>query len=207
MSGIDHYVPPEGYHAIAEATRPMLAFMRELRTIDDLEPRREFNFYKAEDEIARAKRVIARFPNLPDLQQKQAALENAVRQRGTEAEAAPVIAGMLGAIPTAAKSVSPSYVEALLAEATAEEENPDVIAYMGSNGFSLPAITLAARRIVQTKNFAPTVAEFTEAGRAARRELWSAWGLTSALVLRRREADAIVRIVEDPLSGDDEVPF
>ena len=208
MSGIEHYTPPEGYLAIAEATRPMLAFMRELKTVDDLEPMRELDYIDAERHLDRAKSIIARFPNLPDLRQKQLALEDAVTQRASEIETAPVIAGMLGAIPTAAKNASPSYVEALLTEATAEEDDLDAITYMGSKGFSLPVIMLTAREIVRTKTFAPSVAEFSATARKVRRDLRDAWCVTRHLVMRREEAAAIVRIIEDPLPDDpNELPF
>lgn len=203
--------PPAPTSTVAVATRfaaPMGLISRRVAAGEKLAQLRLLSD-RPEAGYDAAKSRLAVLPPLAELEQDQANLRDALVREASEPEARAILFWMLRSIPSANAKPLDDYIDTtIFCLVTDEPSESDGMA--GFRVFSALALAIAAKELVATKTFVPSVAELLVSARAARWKIYHAFRLTSWMIDLRDDAERVVRWIETPAvetGGDDDIPF
>lgn len=195
------------FGALQRFYAPTLAIVKHRRaSADAVFSITPFDFEFPESEYPRALALLPRLPALAKLEADKAALEDVLTAKADALNGMAIFQAMTSAMPTASR-VTPDYGEALGTLLAEDDTDPQATAF-GLSGFSPAVLFAAAKRILRTEDFQPTIHRVLMAAQEVRREAIDAWRVTRRLLTLRREAESVIRMIEFTPSDDpDEVPF
>ena len=142
-------------------------------------------------DIDRARSWDKILPTRQTLAAEYELLHEAVFIKATPIETRLIFGTLIDAIPHARNAATPGFIESLVfAVMHADDDHDDP--WMPGNGFSLPVLHMAARRILTKHKFCPAISEIIEEARLARTQFWTALQTTDRLLELRFSAEDVI---------------